>query len=98
MWSSVHQTILGGRIFTGVGIMKITPFKIEDKIELFAEIFGNKKGDLDLTACRFTFKEITSIFKQDEIGDGFCTLSLDQAKQLYTDLGVEIKKVGNENV
>lgn len=73
--------------------MKITPVKIEGKVELYGEIFGSKTDDLNLTAQRLTFKEITRVFKQDEVGDGFCTLTLDRAKQLHTDLGVIIKEL-----
>jgi hypothetical protein len=66
--------------------MQITPIKIEDKVEIFVEIFTNKFDDLNLTACRTTFKEITKLFKQDELGGGLLTLTMDQARSLNADL------------
>ena len=66
--------------------MKISVVKIGGKIELYGEIFSSKVGDPDLTANRLTFREITQFYKIDGIGDGFCTLTLDQAKKLYNDL------------
>jgi len=73
--------------------MKITPVEIGDKIELYGEIFGSKIDDLNLTAQRLTFKEITNMFKKDEVGGGFCTLTLGEAKRLYIDLGIIIKEL-----
>lgn len=66
--------------------MKISAIKIKDKIEIFAEIFGKKSDDLNLTACRITFKEIEGLYKQDELGDGLFTLTIDQAKELRDSL------------
>lgn len=79
--------------------MTITPVRIGDKIELYGEIYGKEIGDMNLSACRLTFREITRMFNQDGIGDGFWTLTFNQAKQLYDDLGVILRgpDKGEEN-
>lgn len=68
--------------------MKVTAAKIEDKVEIFAEIFSSRSDDVDLTACRVKFKEIEikSLYKVDEPGSGLLTLSMDQAKVLHAEL------------
>ena len=66
--------------------MNIAAIKLENKIEIFAEIFADNSDDPDLTACRITFKKIEKPFKQDKLGDGLLTLTVEQAKSLNTDL------------
>lgn len=68
--------------------MKVSATKIEDKVEIFVEIFGKNTYDLNLIACRIKFKEFAdeNMFKQDEIGSGLFTLTLDQAKSLNAEL------------
>jgi hypothetical protein len=72
--------------------MEIAATKIGDSVELFAEIFSTKDNEPSLTANKFTFKEITEVYKLDEVGDGFCTLTLEQVKKLHADLEVVIRK------
>lgn len=66
--------------------MGITAVKIKDKVEIFAEIFGENTYDLNLTACRITFKEMEGLFAQNKLGDGLLTLTIDQARSLNADL------------
>ena len=72
--------------------MKITAIPLEDKVEIFAEIFGKTTYDLSLTACRITFKEIKEMFKLDKLGDGLLTLTMDQAKELRDSLTEILEK------
>ena len=72
--------------------MEMAAVKINNKIELYAEIFSTTEGEPSFTAGSLEFKEITEMYKQDKVGDGFCTLTLEQAQKLYIDLGNRIKE------
>jgi len=69
---------------------------IDDKVELYAAIWNRQP----LKACRITFKEINlekDLYKQDEIGDGLLTMTIDQAKNLRDQLSVKIEEIKNDN-
>ena len=51
--------------------MTITPVRIGDKIELYGEIYGKEIGDMNLSACRLTFREITPLLYWLQFRFGF---------------------------
>ena len=77
-----------------MGMVVIAATKIDDKVELFVDIYGCERDDPRLTACRINFEESKrELFATDTVGSGLLTLTMDQAQELNDQLTAILSKL-----
>lgn len=70
-----------------MSLINIAVVKIEDKVELFIDIYGTQKDDSRLAACRINFEENKiQPYATDTVSSGLFTMSMEQAKELRDNL------------